>query len=836
MAKFTSGDLRLKDGQKVTFGTSLDSNLWWDGSDNDVRLDTTISGVNPIQDYHLTTKWYVDDEIATLSGGVGYLEKNGTVLKPKTADDTVEIPLSAGGKIELGSLDPYSRPQIWNYLTDSVLRLGSSQAEGDATDVESEGWVIYGENLEGDPMAVADFGYARAKPDRFGLYNSKDGVYAGYLFRIDLSSNDCYLRDNTGVKTLQFDRLTGELIINGDITASGTRLSECVLIDGTRGFTSTVSGVDPTLDYHLATKSYVDTAVGVSGAIDHGNLQGLGDDDHSQYILVDGTRAFTGVVGGITPTAANHLTTKQYVDNAVYGLDWKESVLDIVPIASGVQSTDNRYIASATGGGWTINQIYEWDGSQWVNDPVDEGAAAWVEDEDGVYVFNGTAWVKFGSTVTHNNLSGLQGGQASEYYHLTSTMYTALTTVGGVGDASIQHIHDGRYYTESEITTISGDILAQLEANIVTVGSSGADYDNFDDAIDYLRVLSGGTIVITSDMTISGNTKDVSNIHFVGNTYYAGTRKLNKTASTGHWYGNNVEFTDIQFYRMMDGVAGGTIIFKFTEDWQRVQLVSVTCVGISSLSSPPVFDCNSKEAHIVAELSALGIGDVGGAFYEASSNYSGQVTHLYNGSYIYITGLTDKIEYDASGVIEGSPTYSTSNQPVLVDKASAVENDSTVSGVTVKDALENLDLAIASISGSGSVDHGDLTGLDGDDHTQYVLADGSRGFTSTVSGVDPTSSYHLATKDYVDTLTISGGIDRHGRQAVANGASTVIVNFADLGHTNYTVNVTLENTTDSPPSIYAFIVSAKNSNGFTVTFIGTVDSANYALNWAVIED
>ena len=30
------------------------------------------------------------------------------------------------------------------------------------------------------------------------------------------------------------------------------------------------------------------------GAIDHGSLSGLGDDDHTQYILVDGTRAFTG--------------------------------------------------------------------------------------------------------------------------------------------------------------------------------------------------------------------------------------------------------------------------------------------------------------------------------------------------------------------------------------------------------------------------------------------------------------------------------------------------------------------------------------------------------------
>jgi hypothetical protein len=498
MAKFTGGDLRLKDAQKVTFGTSLDSNLWWDGSLNDLRLDTTISGIDPTQDYHLTTRWYVDNEIATLSGSI-------------------------------------------------VLDHGALTGLGD----------------------------------------------------------DDHL--------------------------------QYVPTNASRGFTNTVSGIDPTQPYHLTTKSYVDTAVGVSGAIDHGNLNGLDDDDHPQYSLADGTRAFTGVVGGINPTANDHLTTKQYVDGLVQGLDWKESVIKFAPVASGVQTTGNRYIASVTGGGWTVDQIYEWDGSQWVNDLVNEGAAAWVEDEDVLYTYNGTSWVKFGSTVTHNNLTGIQGGTSNEYYHLTSTMYGDLTSDGGVGNASSQHIHDDRYYTESESDTISGSLQTQID-NI---------NNNFDE-----------------------NAQD----------------------------------------------AVGNIM-----------------VGAGSVT----------------------------------------------------------VTYD-----DGTPQI-------------------TVSGAT-----------------AGEIDHGSLFGLSDDDHLQYILVDGSRGFTSTVSGVDPTQDYHLATKSYVD----AGGIDRHGRQSIANGASTVTVNFADLGHTNYTVNANLENTTDSPPSIYAFIVSARASSSFTVTFMGDMDSANYSLNWSVIED
>lgn len=55
-------------------------------------------------------------------------------------------------------------------------------------------------------------------------------------------------------------------------------------------------------------------------------------------------------------------------------------------------------------------------------------------------------------------------------------------------------------------------------------------------------------------------------------------------------------------------------------------------------------------------------------------------------------------------------------------------------------------------------DHGALTGLGDDDHPQYSLASGSRAFTGTVSGIDPTLSTHLATKAYVDSVTGGGDI------------------------------------------------------------------------------
>ena len=148
------------------------------------------------------------------------------------------------------------------------------------------------------------------------------------------------------------------------------------LADGTRAFTGTVSGIAPTADAHLATKAYVDDRAGQfygvnfretdgtppgfrndtiyfdsssfylhpnsvgkpvlsfrgsagGGVSDHGALTGLSDDDHPQYSLADGTRAFTGVVSGVTPTTSANLATKGYVDATVgpgfYGVNFRET-------------------------------------------------------------------------------------------------------------------------------------------------------------------------------------------------------------------------------------------------------------------------------------------------------------------------------------------------------------------------------------------------------------------------------------------------------------------------------------------------------------------------------
>ncbi|KKL50074.1 hypothetical protein LCGC14_2309160 [marine sediment metagenome] len=163
----------------------------------------------------------------------------------------------------------------------------------------------------------------------------------------------------------------------------------------------------------------------------HASLTGIGPDDHhAKYTDVEaqntvktnvevgdlktptkdlpmGSQEITGLA---TPTADGAAATKGYVDGMVQGLDWQQSVLDELADPPGVPATGDRYlvIASATGA-WVGREgdIAEWDGSAWDFTTPDTGFAVWIEDVNSQKVYNGSAWVLFGTTVDHGNLIGL---------------------------------------------------------------------------------------------------------------------------------------------------------------------------------------------------------------------------------------------------------------------------------------------------------------------------------------------------------------------------------------------------------------------------------------------
>ena len=138
------------------------------------------------------------------------------------------------------------------------------------------------------------------------------------------------------------------------------------------------------------------------GTIDHGGLTGLGDDDHTIYSLVDGTRAYTGIVSynaHPTFTLDTQIVDKKYVDDVAANLEWQDSVLDadtLDPTAL-TPTTGDRYLINGVGAGAWLghdNEIAEWNGSAWVYTSPTTGMRVGADDEPNVafYLYGGSSW------------------------------------------------------------------------------------------------------------------------------------------------------------------------------------------------------------------------------------------------------------------------------------------------------------------------------------------------------------------------------------------------------------------------------------------------------------
>jgi len=160
---------------------------------------------------------------------------------------------------------------------------------------------------------------------------------------------------------VRYDQMIGFAPDHGDLTGlDGDDHLHYILVDGSRGFTSTVSGVYPVEDYHLVTKEYVTTII--SGAVhpDHCDLNGLELDCHAQYVPTDGSRGFTNTVSGVYPVEDYDLVTKEYVDdqiNTISGTVYEE-LTNYVTLSSDQTISGSKTFEGDTifNGGTTFNE------------------------------------------------------------------------------------------------------------------------------------------------------------------------------------------------------------------------------------------------------------------------------------------------------------------------------------------------------------------------------------------------------------------------------------------------------------------------------------------------
>lgn len=148
--------------------------------------------------------------------------------------------------------------------------------------------------------------------------------------------------------------------------------------------------------------------IDLNDELDHGALLGLSDDDHTQYILVAGTRAFTGVQSyNSHPTFNNDLqiVDKKYVDDILLTKEWYPySALDYVADNTAAPASEvagDVYVLSHDGGtphadydGAAAGDIVRFNGTVWVATTPTAGTRIGVDNEAAVafYLFGGSTW------------------------------------------------------------------------------------------------------------------------------------------------------------------------------------------------------------------------------------------------------------------------------------------------------------------------------------------------------------------------------------------------------------------------------------------------------------
>ena len=139
-------------------------------------------------------------------------------------------------------------------------------------------------------------------------------------------------------------------------------------------------------------------------------------------------------------TLATSLAIKNYIDYYVQGLEWQNYVISTFNPTSGLPPTPNdkdRYIASATANGWTINYIYEFfvDAGTWTEIIPLTGWTLWVQSLNLIQSYNVNQWVVIQGGMS---TSFLQLSDTPKTYTTPNSIYTVNPASNGVAESTIQ--------------------------------------------------------------------------------------------------------------------------------------------------------------------------------------------------------------------------------------------------------------------------------------------------------------------------------------------------------------------------------------------------------------
>lgn len=210
-----------------------------------------------------------------------------------------------------------------------------------------------------------------------------------------------------------------------------------------------------------------------------------------------------------SPSAANDVAIKEYVDDLFQGVAYQEPVISEQNDPPGSPATGDRYlIDDAPTGAWDghPNEIAEWDGAAWEFFVPSEGWVVFIEDEDRLTRYNGTDWVTIASAIKHGSLSGLGDDDHTQYLLANGTRAMAGDLDMGGNNVTSAGDVTASGTTESGDYTVDGDTLAQsvVASGQVQLSSGEATVDTGISATDATFNLALGVDDPGADVDLSG--------------------------------------------------------------------------------------------------------------------------------------------------------------------------------------------------------------------------------------------------------------------------------------------------------------------------------------------
>ena len=215
---------------------------------------------------------------------------------------------------------------------------------------------------------------------------------------------------------------------------------------------------DPVANQDGATKKYVDDNV----ETDHGGLTGLADDDHAQYLLVNGSRAMTGNLS----MGANNV----YLDSGILRMSNGTAVSGSIGFTTGVQNFIQRQLYS--GSDYTLlndqDYMHTWAilGTEKMH----------LSTADGLKMY--TKIDMNGQSILRANIAGIEGTTfILDQDNVGAGVSSSLRFNRGStdGDAAIWWDEtDDEFQFESDVGVTLADIrVANIAANKVVTGDHG---------------------------------------------------------------------------------------------------------------------------------------------------------------------------------------------------------------------------------------------------------------------------------------------------------------------------------------------------------------------------